>query len=126
MILALLQRAKASWQPKPVEPPRVDADLGRMNAVERATESLRYALLRWECWASPSGDIREWLRQNTRIAAWLFIPALFVMPVIGLILWQVSGWLTLLTSVAGKLIVLPVLILLACVVIRIVVALFKR
>ena len=122
----LLQQAKESWNPKRIRPPQVDADLSKMTGVQRAAEALRYVILRWEHWVSPSGDIREWLRHNTRVVAWLFIPALFVMPVIGFILWQVSGWLALLTSIVGRLIVLPILILLAFVVIKIVVALFKR
>ncbi len=116
-----------NWNPKPVEPPEIDPTLKQMNGLQRATESLRYVLLRWEHWASPSGDMREWLRHNTRIGAWLLVPALFVMPVIGFILLQVSGWLALLTSIASRLIVLPILILLALVVVKIVVALlFKR
>ena len=48
------------------------------------------------------------------------------MPVIGLILWQLTGCLTMLTTIAGKLIVLPILILMVFVVVRIVFALLKR
>ena len=107
---------------KVVVRPTVDSELHRMNGLQRATESFRYVLLRWEHWVSPTGDMREWLRRNTRLSALLLIPALFVMPIIGLILWQVSGWLNLLTSIAGRLI----LVLVAFVVITIVVALFKR
>ena len=77
-------------------------------------------LLRWEHWASPTGDIREWLRHNTRVGAWLLMPA------IGLILWQVDGWLSMLMTIFGHLIVLPVLILMTFVVIKIVTALIKR
>ena len=48
------------------------------------------------------------------------------MPVVGFILWQVTGWLSMLTAIAGKLIFLSILILVAFVVIKIVVAFFKR
>ena len=106
--------------------PTVDPEFQRMDGLQRAVESFRYVLLRWEQWASPNGDIREWLRHNTRIGAWLLIPAIFVMPVVGIILWQLTGWLTMLTSIAGRLIVLPVLILLVLLVIRIAVTLIKR
>ena len=51
---------------------------------------------------------------------------LFVMPVIGFILWQLTGWLSMLTSIAGRLIVLPILICWRSSSSRIVVALFKR
>ncbi len=106
--------------------PAVDPEFQRLNGLQRAAESLRYVFLRWEHWVSPSGDMREWLRHNACIGAWLLIPAIVVMPAIGLILWQVTGWLSMLTSIAVKLIVLPVLILLAFVVIKIVVACFRR
>lgn len=106
--------------------PRVDPAFQRMNGLQRAVESLRYGLLCWEAWVSPDGNLREWLRQNTYVGAWLLLPAALVMPVVGLILWQLTGWVTMLTSIAGKLVVLPVLILLAFVVIRIVFALLKR
>ena len=109
-----------------LDPPSVDPDFRRMNGLQRAVESLRFGLLCWERRVSPSGDLREWLRQNTRVGAWLLIPTVLVMPIVGLMLWQLTSWLTMLTSIAGKLIVLPVLILVAVVVIRIVVAFFKR
>ena len=112
--------------PEPVDPPTVDPEFTSMNGLQRATEAFRYVLLRWEHWASPTGDIREWMRHNSRLGAWLLIPAVIVMPAIGLILWQLSGWLTMLTTIAGHLIMLPILILLALFVIRIVVALLKR
>ena len=96
--------------------PTVDPEFHRMNGLQRAVESLRYVLLRWEHWVSPHGDIREWLRQNTRVGAWLLIPALFMMPFIGLILWELTGWLAL---IAGRLVVLPILILVAFVAVRI-------
>lgn len=76
--------------------------------------------------AFPDGTVREWLRHSARIGVWLLIPAICVMPLFGFILWQFAGWLALLTSIAGRLIVLPVLIMLAFVVIKIVVALIKR
>ena len=61
------------WHPEPVCPPTVDTEFTKMNGLQRTTESFRYVLLRWEHWASPSGDIREWFRHNTRIGAWLLI-----------------------------------------------------
>ncbi len=110
-----------------IQPPQVDSQFHRMNDLQRATESFRYVILRWEHWVSPTGDMREWLRHNTHIGAWLLIPAVCVMPIVGLILWQITGWLSILTSIAAKLIVLPILILVAFVVIKIVVAtLLKR
>ena len=116
----------ANWTPKPVQKPTVDPRLKKLDALSRSTECLRYSLLCIEFWLSPGGSIREWLRHNVRIGAWLFIPAVFVMPAIGVILWQLTGWLSMLVSIADKLIVLPILILLAFVVVKIVVTLLKR
>ena len=48
------------------------------------------------------------------------------MPVVGVLLWQVNGWLSMLTSIAGRLIVLPPLVLMVFVVIKIVTAVVKR
>lgn len=104
----------------------VNTSWRQMNGLQRsATAWLRF-LLRLERHLSPDGKLREWLRQNTQVGAWLLIPAMLVMPVVSLILWQLTGWLTMLTTIAGKLIVLPILILVAFVVIRIVIAFFKR
>ena len=122
----IVHKADDGWHPEPVPPPTVDPEFTKMNGLQRATESLRYVLLRWEHWVSPNGDIREWLRCNTRIGAWLLIPAVCVMPAVGFVLWQITGWVAMLTSIAGRLIVLPILILVAFIVIKIVVALLKR
>ena len=122
----VVHRPRDGWHPEPVRLPTVDPEFTRMNSLQRAAESFRYVLRRWEHWVSPSGDIREWLRHNSRVGAWLLIPTVFVMPAIGLILWQVRGWLSMLTSIAGHLIVLPVFVLLALFVFRIVTAFIKR
>ena len=122
----VVQKPGRGWCPEPTKPATVDPDFHRMNAMQRATESFRYVLLPWEHWASPTGDVREWLRHNTRVGAWMLIPAICVMPVIGFVLWQLTGWLSMLTSIAAKLTVLPILILLAFVVIKIVAAFCKR
>ena len=106
--------------------PLVNTNLGRMTAVQRATESFRYVLLSIEQWIAPDGRLRTWFKHNLRVGAWLFIPALLVMPAVGLILWQLTGWMTMLTVIFGHLIVFPISILLVFGVFRIVVALIKR
>ena len=97
----LIQSAKESWNPTPVDRPQVDASLSKQNGVQRAAESLRYVILLWEHWVSPNGDIREWLKVNTLAGAWLFIPAICVMPAVGFVLWQLTGWLSMLASIAS-------------------------
>ena len=105
--------------PKPTQ-------LHRMNALQRSTESFRYVLLSTEQWISPNGLLREWLRNNVRVGAWLFIPSVLVMPAVSLILWQLTGWLTMLTTIFEQLIFLPLLVLLLLIVARISTALIKR
>ena len=117
---------KIEWHPELVQRPTVDPDFQRLNGLQRAAASFRYIFLRWEHWASPDGDIREWLRHNTRIAAWLFFPAIFVMPLVGFLLWQLTGWLSMLTSIAAKLTFLPVWLLLLFISLRVVRAVLRR
>ncbi len=97
----------------------------RLNWLQRATASWLHLFCCLERRVSPEGQLRRWLLQSIHLGAWLLVPAVFVMPAVSLLLWQLDGWLALLTSIAGRLIVLPVLILLALVVIRVTVALLK-
>jgi hypothetical protein len=63
--------------------------------------------------------VREWLRHNSRLAVVLAIPVFLVMPIVTCALWQLVSWLTAITSIAGKLIIIPILIVLAAVVISV-------
>jgi hypothetical protein len=107
---------------RPICKPMVNKNLSKLDALSRSAECFRYFLLSLEFWLSPNGDVREWLKHNVLLFILLIIPAILVMPVIGLILWQFTGWLSMLTAIAGKL----MLILLALLVFRIVVAFIKR
>ena len=112
-------------KPKPV----ATAQLQRMNALQRATESFRYVLLSIEQWISPDGDVRQWMKTNTRIAVFIAAPTFMAFPVVTVALWEVESWINSLTAIAGKLIVLPALVLLALISITIVlriIKLFKR
>lgn len=81
--MKLLQKFKGAWQPKPIDPPTLDPDLAHLGALTRSAESIRYSILSFEFWVSPNGQVREWFRQNARIASWLAIPGLLVLPVAG-------------------------------------------
>ena len=118
-------RIKQSWKPAPIDPPTVDPDLQHLHPLTRSAESIRYSILRIEWWISKGGVVREWLRHNTHLAAWLIIPAVLVVPVVTFIVWQVAKWLSVLTSIAGYLVVLPILALLAAIVMLIVIAIVK-
>ncbi len=120
--MKLLQKA---WHPKPVDPPTVDPDLPHLDALTRSAESIRYSILSFEFWISPNGQVREWLRHNASIGAWMAISGLLVLPLVVLILYQVMKAVGLLTSIAGHMIVLPLLVLVAAVVVLVVLSVFK-
>lgn len=111
-------RIRQSWQPKENDPPAVDPMFSTMDAVQRSAETFRYSILSVEFWISPNGQVREWLRHNTRLAAWLAIPAFLILPVVGFILWQ-------LVAIAGRLVVFPILGLLAALAIVVVINVAK-
>ncbi len=116
---------KSPWNPKPVEPPTVDPNLQELDPLTRSAESIRYSILSLEFWISPKGQVREWLRSNARLAILLAIPSFLVLPIITFVLWQLVAWLVALTSIAGKLIIFPILALLAVVMITVTVNIFK-
>jgi hypothetical protein len=96
------------WQPKEIPPPEVDPDLEDLDGVQRAGEVLRYSILSFEWWLSPKGTLREWLRLNTRGFAWLLIPAILILPIVGYYLGELYWWLLILIAIAGHLIVFSI------------------
>ena len=113
----LWRSIKQSWHPKKLDPPAVDPMFPAMDAFQRSAEAIRYSILSWEFWASPSGQVREWVRHNTRIVVLLIIPTLVIIPMIGFALSQLAGWTASLASIAGHMIVVPILLLVALLVI---------
>ena len=95
---------------QPLQPPAIDPHLEELNAVVRSTECLRHFILSIEFWISPRGQLRQWMKLNVCLAAFLLIPAVVLMPIISLVLHEVDGWLSTLTRIAWKLIVLSILV----------------
>ena len=95
---------------QPLQAPAIDPRLEELNAVVRSTECLRHFVLSVEFWISPTGRLRHWLKINFRLAAFLIVPAVVLMPVIGLVLHEVDGCLAMLARIAWKLILLSVLV----------------
>ncbi len=104
---------RGRWNATPVSKPHVDPDLERLDPLSRSAEVFRYSILSVEFWISKNGHLREWLRQNLGLAAWLVIPVFLVMPLITLALKQLVVWTASLVGLVGKLVILPVLGLLA-------------
>ncbi len=121
----LITRLKQHWNPQPIERPQVDPELPKLNGLQRATESLRYTILSIEWWLSPNGKLREWLRLNSKVGSILVIPAVMVVPLITLTLWQVWAWTGWLVGIAGHLILFPLAVLAAVVVTITVIALLR-
>ncbi|MGC3990615.1 MAG: hypothetical protein QM796_13230 [Chthoniobacteraceae bacterium] len=65
-----------------------------LDGLSRSAESIRYSILSLEFWISPNGQVREWLRHNTRLAVFLGIPALLVFPIVIVLLCQFAAILT--------------------------------
>jgi len=116
---------KRHWNPEKIEPPKVDPDLEDLDAATRSCEIVRYSILSAEFWLSPQGTLREWFKLNGKISAVLIIPAVVVMPLVSLILWQVAKWLGWLVGIAGHLIMFPLVALAGIVVSLIVVAILR-
>jgi hypothetical protein len=113
------------WQPKPIQPPKVDPALEKLTGAQRSAEVIRFGILSLEFWLSPLGRLREWVRLNSKLSAILLIPAVLVLPLILLITGQLVQWLALLISVSGKLIILPVAALAAAGVITLTIMLLR-
>jgi hypothetical protein len=107
------QRFKAQWNPTPISQPSIDPKIEEMEPLQRSAEVIRYSILSIEFWISPNGQVREWLRNNTHLAAWLAIPAFLILPIATFALCQLALGLEMLVSIAGKLIVFPILALIA-------------
>lgn len=118
-------RIRQHWNPQPVEPPQVDPELPKLNGLQRAAESLRYTILRFEWWVSSNGNLREWLRLNSKISSVLVIPAVLVVPLVTFLLWQAFKWTGWLVGIAGNLVLFPLAILAAVIVISAVIILLR-
>ena len=97
-------------QPQAVQRPRIDPKLEELNAVVRSTECLRHFVLSVEWWISPGGQLRQWMKLNVCLAAFLVIPAVLLMPIISLVLHEVDNWLSMLLSITRKVILLSILV----------------
>jgi len=120
-----LEWIKKQWQPKPVNPPVVDPEIENLDPLQRSAEVIKYSILSIEFWISPKGQVREWLRNNTHMAAWLAVPTILVLPIILLAVVLVGAILAGLVGIFGNLIIFPILALLAGLVILIAIRIVK-
>jgi len=113
LLVRLKEFIRKHWNPKPIDPPKPDSDLGNMNGAQRSAETIRYSILSFEYWLSPLGRLREWVRLNSKLCMILLIPGVLVLPLVSWIIYLVAGWALMLVSLAGNLILLPVIVLVA-------------
>ena len=100
LIATLGATLTAAWQPTPIAAPEVDPDLTELSGVERSAEVFRYKLLQLEYALSSGGGLRAWLKLNLLVSFLLGIPALFVVPVITLLLSSFATWTAFLFQTA--------------------------
>ena len=91
----------------------VDPDFDQLDSIQRSAESIRFSILSFEFWISKNGQVREWLRHNSRLAAWLAIPTLLILPLVGMIAVQAGAIVAALIGIAGGMVILPIVALLA-------------
>ena len=101
------------WNPQPLNQPKVDPNIETLHPLTRSAEAIRFSILSLEWWLSPEGALRCWIRNHTKLAVVLAIPAFLILPVVTFALWQIVSWSTALISITGRLIIFPVLLLLA-------------
>ena len=99
------------WNPTPPQQPTVNRELARLPAAQRIAEVFRYTVLCFEFWVSPGGGLREWARFNCAAALFIGLPALIVVPIITLLLNQLTSWTIYLVQIAGNFVLFPVMML---------------
>lgn len=87
----------------PLPCPIINRQLGKLPALERSGEVIRYTILKMEYWISPGGLLRGWLRFNLCAALLLGIPSAFIVPVVTLLLSSAATWAALLAELTGNL-----------------------
>ena len=90
----------------------VDHELPHLNGIERAAEVIRFIVTTLEHWLSPSGQLREFVKMNARLAIAIAVPVVIVAPLVTLALEQLKGWVGLLTFTMSNFILFPLSILL--------------
>ena len=108
---SLISAIRLNWKPQPLSVPKVVPAFREMDSLQRVGEVLRYSTLKLECWLSPNGKLREWLRFNVVIGCVLSIPALLVVPLVTYLLGQFATWSALLGTIATNLIIFPLTVI---------------
>lgn len=99
----LLPGSSALWQPRPVPRPRLSPEFDRMAPFQRSVESVRFTLAAAECWLSPGGGLRAWLRLNAIVGLVLCITAVLAVPTITHVFGEIVAWTRLADTMAGHL-----------------------
>jgi hypothetical protein len=100
----------------PLDSPRINPSLTKLNAIERAAEVLRYSVLRAEYWLSPDGAMRQQIRVAVRV--WLYVmAAALIAPGITAVIQHVTGWTAMSAEIVRNIAEIPLglgKLLLAC------------
>ena len=80
--------------PQAIHPPAIDPHLEELTAIPRATECLRHFVLSTEYWLSRMVGCVGGSKTNVALSIAVH-PAIVLMPIIGLALHEVDGWLSM-------------------------------
>lgn len=103
----LRELAERAIHPVEIAAPTIDPHVRRMSRLVRASEILRFTVLRVEHWLSPGGTLRECVRFNVKLALLLGIPAVLLTPIITLLLTSAVEWSAKLAQIARNLALVP-------------------
>lgn len=79
-IVPRVTRDCLKWRPLELEKPEADPQFSDLKMLERACEAIRIQTLRLEYELSPEGVLRAWLRLWLKLAFYMLIPGLVIVP----------------------------------------------
>lgn len=97
---SVMNLIRTTWNPQPLQVPKIDPTLEHMPVLERITEVLRYQLLQIEYALSSRGGLREWGRVVIVLSLVMAIPAVLLVPLVTLFLNAGASWAALLFLIA--------------------------
>jgi len=92
---------------------RPSEEISNPNALVRSAAALCYMVKQSIHWLSPTGRLKEWLRTIGEIAVMIAAPVFLIFPSITFAISQLVAWVSGLVVLFGKLILLPILILIS-------------
>src|SRR5262245_18582057 len=100
LVLSLVGAIRASYNPQPIDKPRIDTELPSLPTIVRVAEVCRFTLANIEYSLSSGGGLRAWFKLIFLIALLIAAPVVFIFPVVTLLLGTFATWSDLLRTTA--------------------------